>query len=111
MQGEARRAAKAAYKARKPVAGIFAVRCLGTGQVWVGQGLNVETEQNRLWFALRAGSESHRDLQDAWRRHGADAFSFEVLERLEDEELPYVRQALLKDRVAHWRGELAAGAV
>jgi hypothetical protein len=106
-----KKAAIAAYKERKIAAGVYAVRCTVSGQVWVGQAQNLETVQNRIWFSLRMGSSSHRDLQSAWLAHGGNQFAFEVLERLADEELPYVRDALLKERLAHWRTELAALAI
>jgi len=36
--------------------------------------------------------------------------SFEIVERLEEEELPYVRDTLLRERLAHWRETLNASA-
>jgi hypothetical protein len=106
MNGEDRKAAIAAYKKRKNAAGIFAVRCAASGQAWVGQTLNLDTIQNRIWFSLRVGSNSNRELKIAWTAYGADAFTFEPLEQLKDEELPYVRDTLLKERVSHWRSTL-----
>jgi hypothetical protein len=106
MKIEDRKAAIAAYKKHKSVAGVFAVRCEGTGQVWVGQTLNLGTVQNRIWFSLRAGGHSNADLQRAWSVHGGNHFTFEALERLEDEEVPYVRDKLLKEREIHWRAAL-----
>ncbi len=103
MKSEDKKAAIAAYKKRENAAGIFAVRCAASGQAWVGQTLNLDTVQNRIWFTLRMGSHSARDLQSAWTAHGADAFAFEPLEQLEDEESNYVRDALLKERAIHWR--------
>ena len=64
----------------------------------------------RVEFSLRSGGDPHRDLQAAWIAHGPAAFAFEELERLEAEELPYVRDALLKDRLAHWRAHARAPA-
>lgn len=106
MNGEERKAAIAAYKKRKTAAGIFAVRCAASGQAWVGQTLTLDTIQTRIWFSLRAGIHSNRELQGAWTAHGADSFSFKPLEQLKDEELPYVRDAFLKERVSHWRSTL-----
>ena len=106
MKIEDRKAAIAAYKKRKSAAGIFVVRCVATSQAWVGQTLNLDTIQNRIWFSLQAGSNSNRDLQSAWLAHGAEHFTFEPLELLKEEELPYVRDALLKERFAHWRSRL-----
>ena len=102
MKIEDRKAAIAAYKKRKSTAGIFAIRCGASGQLWVGQTLNLETIQNRIWFSLRAGSHSNVELQGAWSAHGGDDFKFEPLERLKDEESAYVRDALLKERFIHY---------
>ena len=108
MKSEDKKAAIAAYKERKTVAGIFVLRCGGSEQVWVGRTPNLDTIQNRIWFALRMGSHTNRDLQSAWTTYGGDAFSFEAVERLKDEELTYVRDTLLKERAAHWRSTLNA---
>ncbi len=55
MKTEDKKAARAAYKERKQVAGIFAIRCAPSGEVWVGQTLTLLTIQNRLWFMLTHG--------------------------------------------------------
>jgi len=111
MNDEDRKAAIAAYKKRKAAAGIFAVRCAASGQLWIGQALDLDTIQNRTWFSLRVGSHSNREMQSAWTVHGADAFSFEPLETLKVEELDYVRDRLLKERAIHWRTELNAAVI
>ena len=108
MKAEDRKAAIAEYKKRKAVAGIFAVRCRGLAQVWVGQTLNLDTMQNRTWFTLRMGSHANAELQRAWSAHGEAEFTFVPLEPLEDEELAYVRDKLLKERELHWRTTLDA---
>jgi hypothetical protein len=111
MKGNDRKAAIAAYKERKSPVGLYAVRCVASGEVWVGQAPNLDTIGNRLWFTLRLGSNPHRGLQNSWRNHGAESFTFEVLERLADEESPYIRSAVLKERAAYWRSALGAQAI
>ena len=106
-----RKAAIAAYKERKTVAGIFAIRCKASSHVWVGQTPNLDKVQNRIWFTLRQGSHTCRTLQAAWTTHGPDSLTFEECERLDDEETAYIRDALLKERTLHWRKELGAEAV
>ena len=108
MNMEDKKAAIAAYKERKIVAGIYAVRCVASGQVWVGQSPNLDTILNRIWFGLRHGNSSNRDLQSAWNTHGGDSITFEELERFKEEELTYTRSALLRDRAAYWRLKLDA---
>ena len=107
----ARKTAIAAYKERKSVAGIFAIRCAATSETWVGQTPDLDKIQNRIWFTLRQGGHPCRSLQAAWTAHAADSFAFEACERLEAEESPYVRDALLKERALHWRTEFGAEAV
>jgi hypothetical protein len=109
-EGE-RRAARDAYKERKAVSGVYAVRCAPSGEIWVGQTRDLEKVWNRIVFTLRGVASPHRALQAAWSANGEGAFGFEILERLEDEAFDFARQAALKERVAFWRAELGAAAI
>ena len=111
MKSEDRKQAIADYKKRASAAGVFAIRCRATGDIWVGQALDLDKIQNRIWFTLRMGSHRNAELQRAWAAHGADNLALDTLERIEHEELAYVRDALLKERVQHWRTQLNALAV
>lgn len=111
MQREDRKAAISAYKKREDAVGIYAVRCESSGETWVGKAPNLEAIRNRLWFTLGHGSCTAKSLQAAWNRHGAAAFTLDVLERLELEESAYIRNAILKERCQHWRTELGAQVV
>ncbi len=106
-----RKAAIAAYKERTTVAGIFVIRSQASAAQWVGQSPNLEKIQNRIWFTLRQGSHTCRSLQAAWTAHGPENLSFEACERLDEEETPYIRDALLKERLKHWRAQLGAEAI
>lgn len=111
MKTEDRKAAVAAYKERKTVAGIYALLCHSTGQRWAGRAPDLAKIQNRVWFSLRQNGHPHRELQAAWNAHGPEAFRFEELERIEEEPLAYVRERLLKDRLLHWCETLPAQAL
>jgi hypothetical protein len=108
MNHAEKKAASAAFRERKAVAGIFAVRCVANGQVWVGRTPNLLAIWNRLTFSLRQGANANPSLQAAWREHGAERFVFDEIERLEEEALDFVRDSLLKERLAHWRAALRA---
>lgn len=108
MKGDERKAVVAAYRERKVESGIYAVRCAPSGQIWVGRAPDLSTIQNRLWFTLRLGRNTHRSLQEAWNAYGVETFSFEVVERLEDEETGHVRDRMLKDRLLRWADKLGA---
>jgi len=111
MSSEARKLAVAEYKKRKAIAGIYAVRCEPSGQVWVGRALDMEKIKTRLWFALRTEANQHPAMQAAWRAYGAESFAFEPLEEIEAQDLDFVRDGLLRDRLAYWRAELQADLV
>ena len=107
-----RKAAVAAYKERKAIPGIYAVRCAATGQAWVGQTPDLTTVSNRIWFSLRQDcSRNCRSLQSAWNAQGGEGFALEELERLDDEDRGYVLDADVKARLAHWRTALDADAI
>lgn len=106
-----RKAAIAAYKERKTVAGVYVVRCQASGETWVGQAPNLEKIQNRIWFSLRHNGHTCRSLQAAWNTHGAGSLEFGECERLDEEETDYVRNALLKERMLHWQSVLKAEAI
>jgi len=102
MDNREKKEAQTAYKERKVSAGIYALRCQPTGQLWIGKAPDLATIQNRLWFTLRQGSNPHRSLQEAWSRHGADAFSFDIVENVKEEDLEFGRDRALKRRLDHW---------
>jgi len=111
MTTERRKAAIAAYKRRKPPAGIFALRSAAAGKIWVGQTRDLEKIWNRISFSLKTGADPRRELQAAWNAHGEAGFAFEALERLDDETLDYALQSALDDRLTHWRDKLGATAI
>lgn len=107
MKTEARKAAIAAYKETKSTPGIFALRCTATGAAWVGRAADLATIRNRLTFTLARGAHPDPELQAAWKAHGEAGFTFDPLERIE-EDVANVRQRLLKERAAHWCDTLGA---
>ena len=108
MRTEHRKAAMIAYKERKVESGIYAVRCVATGEIWVGSTPDLSKIQNRLWFTLRQGTNTHRSLQTGWNAHGAEAFSFEIVERLDEEAIGYVRDRVMRERLAQCAEQLRA---
>lgn len=111
MDHAEKKAATTAFREKKAIAGIFTVRCVASGRIWVGRTPNLAAIWNRLTFSLRQGASANPSLQAAWREHGAENLVFDEVERLEDEELGFVRDSLLKDRLAHWRAVLGAKAL
>jgi len=103
-----RKAAVAAYKERKIVAGIYAVRCVPTGQRWLGKAAELSRVQNGLWAGLRMGTSYFKTLQAAWNEHGEENFVLEEIERLPDDVESIAQARVLKERLDYWRQELQA---
>lgn len=104
-----RKALLRAYKERKVEAGIYAVRCVATGEAWVGATPDLSTRQSGVWFSLRLGSHRDKSLQTAWNAHGPDAFAFEAVEAVDIEGLDrFGRDSRLKERRQHWIAALNA---
>ncbi|MBI1329426.1 MAG: GIY-YIG nuclease family protein [Alphaproteobacteria bacterium] len=95
------------YREREVPRGVYAVRCKPTGEVWVSGSRRLDTQQTALWFQLRTGGMPNKALQVAWNDHGEDAFGFEILETVTDDN-PQLIDSLVKDREQHWRTELGA---
>lgn len=109
MQASDRKAAIAACKEQKTVAGIYALRCTVSGNVWVGKAENMAAIRNRIRFALRNGHPNPA-LRKECEAHGVDSFVFEELERLKEETLRYVLDKQLLEGIARWRQKLGAQA-
>jgi hypothetical protein len=102
MTPDQRKAAIATYKERKIAGGIYAVICRPLNQRWIGRAPDLDKIQNRLWFTLRQGTSPHTSLQVAWNAHGPDAFTLDVVEKIDDEALGFVRDRIFAERLAHW---------
>ncbi len=80
---------KRAYKEKPPPMGVYAVRNRANGKVLVGSSINLPGMLNRIRFQLELGGYGpHPAMQEDWNRHGADSFSFEVLDVLPPPEEP-----------------------
>jgi len=101
MEKQRRREIASAYKERKVVQGVFAVRCAPTGEVWLGLSRNLPAQQNSVWFGLRQGTHRNKGLQASWTAHGEVAFELVVVEEVDTEGLsPALREGRLKERLA-----------
>jgi hypothetical protein len=112
LSAQARRELARQYKQAFPCMGIYAVRCEAAGLLRVGSSRNAEGVLNRLRFELLRGAHRDKALQQAWRTHGADAFRFEVIDRLKERNDPsFDYDAELASLLALWQAELLPAAV
>ncbi len=95
------------YKARKTPRGVFAVRS-SSGRVWVGASTNLDGAKNGLWFILDNGNYKDKTLQQEWNELGADAFQFEIIEKLDDDVSDLRMRDVLAARKQKWVKKLVA---
>lgn len=68
------------YKERKKPAGVFQVKNIANGKIFLGSSMNIEGPLNGHKYMLTIGSHRNEALQKEWNEFGADKFVFEVLE-------------------------------
>jgi len=102
---------KLAYKLALPPMGIYAIRNLATGRIYLDQSNNLTGALNRHRLELKLGTHRNPALLADWRSYGEAQFSFEILEQLKQSPEPdFDYAAELVRRLKHWRGELPLGA-
>ena len=62
------------------VSGVYAIRNLLNGKVYVGSAVNIRLRWAVHQANLRAGKHHSRYLQNAWNKYGGNAFGFYVVE-------------------------------
>jgi hypothetical protein len=76
------------YKTRRHPIGVYQVRNTVNGRSLVGASTNLSAILNRHRAELRLGTHANRALQDDWNAFGAEAFEFQILDRLETPDRP-----------------------
>lgn len=111
MDRQARREARDQFEKRKTEAGIFRITCAPSGSVWVGQSRNLASVMNRLSFSAQTDPVLNTRFKVAWADHGADAFSFDIVEVIDPDTPAMFMSSTLKKRLDYWRDQLGADVV
>ena len=104
LSREFRKSTIDAYKGRKTIGGIYAIRSRDLNTRWIGKAPDLSTIWNRITFQLRSGHYPCATLQEAWSLKGADNFDFEVVEEIDAEELSFALDRVMKERMEYWCG-------
>lgn len=67
--------------------GIYAIRNLVNGKVYVGSAVQLQRRRHRHFWDLARGVHPNRHLQSAWDKHGESGFSFDILELASKDDL------------------------
>jgi hypothetical protein len=76
----------AAYKERKVVGGICAVKNVQNGKMLLAAVADIQGYKNRFQFSQSNGECMNIKMQADWKKYGARAFVLEVLEEYEKKE-------------------------
>ena len=68
-------------------AGIYLIANIVNGKVYIGRSKHLRTRKNEHFRELRNGKHQNPRLQNAWNKHGAPAFRYDVLEYCDIEDL------------------------
>lgn len=68
------------YKCKKFKSGLFQIKNLSTGKIFIKQSPDLERAFNSDRFQLRAGLHSNTALQQDWNTLGETAFEFSILD-------------------------------
>ena len=70
------------YKSAGTPAGVFQIRNLVNGKIFIGTAQNIPGILNSNRFQLKTGSHPNKVLQADWKAFGEDAFAFGSLDEL-----------------------------
>ena len=73
---------KDAYKNVKPRAGVFQIRNLANGKIYVEGSMNLDKIWNRHRTELQLNGHRNTALLHDWNTYGEDQFAFEILDEL-----------------------------
>lgn len=71
------------YKARRLHGGVYTITNTLNGKYLIGYATDLKSMQNRFQYAIATGSTVHPKLQKDLNEFGAQAFAFNVIEKLE----------------------------
>jgi hypothetical protein len=74
------------YKEQKKPAGVFQIKNIANGKVFLGSSLNLDGALNRHKFALTIGKHQNEAMQKDWDEFGPEKFVFEELEVVQAKE-------------------------
>jgi hypothetical protein len=97
---------KLQYKEQKTKMGVFAIKNLANGKIFIKKTTNLKTA-NGLFFQLDHNSHLNKQLQQEWNQYGRDQFIIEILEELDPEKVKYSVHETLTKMEEKWIEQLS----
>jgi hypothetical protein len=81
---------KEQYKRLKFPMGVFQIRNLVNGKIFISTSMNLDAIWNRHKFQLVMGGHSNKELQNDWKEYGEENFVFELVEEIKESDDPAI---------------------
>ncbi|HVI40955.1 MAG TPA: GIY-YIG nuclease family protein, partial [Anaerovoracaceae bacterium] len=88
---ERRKALQEEYKQQKTYMGVYQMRNKVSGKIYISSTPNLKSRWLTIEGQLTMGSFPNAELQKDWTEFGSEAFTYEVLEEKETDEISDVR--------------------
>lgn len=89
MDKELKKKYREDFENKKTSMGILIIKNIESGKIFPKATLNAEAWINKSKFVLRLGQFENAELQADWNTLGEDQFTFEILDRLEEDDSPF----------------------
>jgi len=83
-----RKQIKQEYRQTARAMGVYQIRNMVNGKVFVVKSRNLDASSNSCKFQLTYSAHRNKDLQKDWNDLGQENFSFEILEQLKPNDDP-----------------------
>ena len=88
---------KQEYKQTKFPMGVFRIRNLINGKIFIGSSVNLDKIWNSHKFKLNNGLHPNKELQKDWNDYGENNFVYEILEEIKESAEPADYEKEVKD--------------
>ncbi|MCM3000211.1 GIY-YIG nuclease family protein [Paenibacillus cellulositrophicus] len=72
----------AQYKEMKPQMGVYMLKCVPSGRIYLGFTQDMKSMLNRHQFMLKSGLHKCKELQREWNEYGESQFEVKVVDTL-----------------------------
>jgi hypothetical protein len=79
---KSRKELKDEYKQLKPRVGVFQIKNIRTGKIYISSSQALDTILNSQKFQLEMNGHRNEALQKEWNEYGPESFEFEILHEL-----------------------------
>ena len=81
-----RKELKEEYKQKKYEMGVFQIKNKVNGKIFISSSIDLQAIWHSQKLQLDFGNHSNYELQDDWKKYGADNFVYEILDEIKQKD-------------------------